>query len=103
MSDAEELFVHYARVFGLPAYEREYRFCPDRKWRADFAFVEHKVIVECDGGVWTVHGGRHGGDADREKLNAAAALGWRVLRFSPTMLRDNPAECISKVREAMGR
>lgn len=63
----------------------EYRFHKSRKWRFDYAFVEYKVAVEIEGGIWTQ--GRHirpyGFKADMEKYNAATALGWRVFRFTP--------------------
>lgn len=72
--------------------EREYRFAPPRKWRFDFAWPALRVAVELEGGVWT--GGRHatgaGLIADMDKYNAAASLGWRVLRFSATHLRKDP-------------
>lgn len=58
------------------------------------------MAVEIDGGVWT--GGRHvrgaGFVRDCDKLNEAAALGWRVLRFTPTHLTNSRiAETISLV------
>lgn len=66
----------------------EYRFHPQRRWRFDLAWPAHRVAVEVDGGQWMAGGGRHNTDADREKLNAAAIAGWRVLRYSPRQLRD---------------
>ncbi len=72
--------------------EREYRFAPPRKWRFDFAWPNLRVAVELEGGVWT--GGRHATGAglvsDMDKYNAAASLGWLVLRFSATHLRKDP-------------
>ncbi len=63
----------------------EFRFHPTRKWAADFAIPSAKILVEIDGGVWS--GGRHTRGAgflgDCEKLNAAACLGYRVLRYQP--------------------
>jgi very-short-patch-repair endonuclease len=77
-------------LMALPPHEREYRFAPPRRWRFDFAWPERKVAVEVDGGTWT--GGRHtsgsGFAADLEKLNAAVTLGWRVLRYTTTMIRE---------------
>ena len=70
-------------------------------WRFDFCWVDCGVAVECDGGQWAPRGGRHNTDADRAKLNAAAALGWRVLRFSASMLND-PERCVKMVKEALG-
>lgn len=67
---------------------KEYQFHPSRKWRFDYAFAEQKVAVEVDGGVWI--GGRHnrpkGYIRDMEKFNAAAAMGWVVLKFTPDEL-----------------
>jgi hypothetical protein len=43
------------------------------------------ILIEIDGGIWA--GGRHtrgaGFVGDMEKLNAAAILGYRVLRYQP--------------------
>jgi very-short-patch-repair endonuclease len=102
MSDAEEMFVHYARVFGLPAYEREYRFnAPETQHRFDFAFPTVRVAVEVDGGQWVARGGRHARDVDRWKQNLAAKRGWRVMHFSPEMLKDDPEGCIQMVKSAL--
>lgn len=64
---------------------KEFKFHPVRKWRFDFAIPEYKIAIEIDGGVWTY--GRHnrstGYIADMEKFNAAASLGWVVLKFTP--------------------
>lgn len=74
-------------------FEREHRFHPPRRFRFDFAIVEHKIAIEHDGGVWS--GGRHvrgkGFLRDLEKLNLAVLDGWRVLRYpraDPRMLDD---------------
>lgn len=101
--DKAELFARAwklsARVAFIPA--REYRFHDVRKWRFDFAFVAQLVAVEIDGGQYAKFGGRHSTDADRDKLNHAAALGWRVFRFSPKQLRDDPAGCVGLVERAL--
>ena len=76
------------RAFELPQPQREFKFHLSRRWRFDFAYPEHLLAIEVDGGQWQSHGGRHSRDTDREKLNAAAVLGWRVLRYSGAMLRD---------------
>jgi very-short-patch-repair endonuclease len=79
-------------------HKREFRFDPERKWRADF-LLNHNILVEVDGGNFMarmVNGkprviGRHTTDADAEKMNAAALLGYRVLRFSPKMVKEGTA------------
>lgn len=65
--------------------EKEFKFHPVRKWRFDYAFPEHKIALEVEGGVWT--GGRHtspkGFLGDIEKYNTATLMGWRVFRTTP--------------------
>lgn len=89
---AEKLFGFHCEVGDIEP-ESEYRFHPTRKWRFDYAFPDHKIAVEIEGGVWVQ--GRHtrgsGFVKDMEKYNAAAELGWRVLRYSPKMVRDGIA------------
>jgi hypothetical protein len=91
-----EIRQRFARQFeatwalcGGPVLKKEVKFCPGRDWRADYAFeTPHgKYIVEVDGGVWS--GGRHtrGGGyiSDCFKLNAAALLGYKVIRLATGM------------------
>jgi len=75
-------------------YQTEYRFHPTRRWRFDFAWPQKMVAVECDGIIWKACGGRHNTDADREKINTAVSMGWRVLRFSGKQIRNEPVSCI---------
>lgn len=67
----------------------EYKFHPTRKWRADFANPELKIIIEVEGGIWTK--GRHlrgtGYINDMAKYNAANILGYKVLRYTPEQMR----------------
>ena len=84
------------RCYGTgqqPVTEYMFAAAIGRRFRFDYAFLPQLVAVEIDGGQWAQHGGRHNTDADREKLNLAAALGWRVLRFSGAMLKDPEAVC----------
>ena len=85
----------------LPAPVTEHRFHPSRKWRFDYAWPDAKVALEVEGGVWT--GGRHTSSAgflkDMEKYNAAARLGWRVLRCTPkTLITMDTAEAVKEAR-----
>jgi len=62
------------------------------------------LAVEIDGGQWAPRGGRHASDGDREKLNTAAVLGWRVLRYSPAQLGDPTrvvAQIVAAIRAAL--
>src|SRR5690606_18285907 len=92
-SNLETIFATQILAMQLPAAVREHHFHPDRKWRMDFAWPDKKIAVEIEGGVWGL--GRHnrpkGFIADTEKYNAAAALGWTVLRFTGKHIRSGQA------------
>ena len=82
------MFERMLAQHGIPVPEYEYRFCPERKWRFDAAWVGSKVFLEIDGGTW-INGGHNRGSGyarDTEKRNAAAAMGWRGLRCEPSTL-----------------
>ena len=104
-NDKSYIFLSYWQTLGPPAPqpEAEFRFATvvGRKFRFDWCFKEQRLAVEVDGGVWKAGGGRHGKDSDREKLNFAAALGWRVMRFSPAMINADPEGCIRQVVDAL--
>jgi hypothetical protein len=74
----------------LPASQCHYRFHPVRQWQFDFAWPEHRLAVEIEGGTYVK--GRHvtpeGYRDDCTKYNAAHLLGWRVLRFTTEMVDD---------------
>jgi len=75
---------------GLPLPQPEYNFSPTRGWRFDYAWIAQKIAVEVEGGIWRRGGGAHSHpqniERDIEKYNAAAVLGWRVLRVVPEKL-----------------
>lgn len=72
--------------------EREYRFHPERKWRADYALVDQTpiVLIEYDGlmhqGENQSHASINGILRDSEKMNHAQALGFRVFRANAKTL-----------------
>ena len=84
-SRLEKRFVMLWRALGGPELEREYRFHPQRKWRADFAHLPSRTLIEIEGGIYV--NGRHnraaGFAADLEKYLEAALAGWRVIRLGP--------------------
>ena len=79
--------------------EREYRFNSARRFRADFAIIEHRILLEFEGAIFAA--GRHvrgrGYSNDCEKYNSATCLGWRVLRYTSDMLRENPGRVFDDV------
>jgi very-short-patch-repair endonuclease len=73
-------------------------FCNERtfgrKFRFDFAFPAHVLLVECEGATWVPNRGHTSGagiQRDIDKLNAATLAGWRVLRFTKAMIDDGTA------------
>lgn len=92
-SHLEAQFNLIVRAAELPEPETEVKFHESRRWRFDFAWPDAMVAVEIEGGTWSR--GRHtrgsGFIADCDKYNAAAVLGWRVLRFTGEHLNDPDA------------
>lgn len=114
--DEEEIF-----------YEREARFHLTRRWRFDFSLPRLMIAIEVEGGTYgkpvychkcktpvrrrlksgkmimVRQGGRHntgkGFLMDTEKYNEATILGWRVLRFASTSVRDGTA--IKTIKKAI--
>jgi hypothetical protein len=89
---------------GIPEPEYEYQFAADigRKWRFDLAIIDWSmrdgkkmepitsgsVAIEVQGGIFQA--GRHNRGAamlqEWEKLNEAAARGWRIIFVQPSEL-----------------
>lgn len=71
--------------------------------RADFAYPEQRLLVEADGAAFH---GDHAGDPrplhrDRERQNALARLGWRVLRFTWSDVLTRPDLVAATVSRAL--
>ena len=102
----ESRFMTLWDVLGGPALEREYKFHPKRRWKADFASHEAQVLIEVEGGVWTR--GRHlspkGFINDAEKYLAATLMGWSVLRLvSDQLTPELLGEIIAYVRDRIAK
>lgn len=87
-SRLEKRFETLWRALGGPELEREFRFHPVRRWRADFAHLPSRTLIEIEGGIYV--NGRHnraaGFAADLEKYLEASLDGWRVIRLGPKEL-----------------
>lgn len=90
LEDALALQIKAAK---LPEPVREHVFAKPRRWRFDFAWPSFKLAVEVEGAIFV--GGRHnralGMMADMEKYNAAALLGWKVLRVAGPHVKSGEA------------
>ena len=84
-----DLTIKFFTHMGLPEPVTEHKFHPDRKWRFDIAWLDAKVALEIEGGVYI--GGRHTSSKgylnDIEKYSEAAAMGWLIVRCTPKTLR----------------
>ncbi len=100
-SRLERRFALLWRTLGGPVLKEEFRFHPKRRWRADFAHLESRTLIEIEGGVWVR--GRHnqgaGFMADAEKYFEATLAGWRVVRLAaPQITPANLRRIIAAIR-----
>ena len=93
MSQLETALALQIRGVKLPEPKRQYRFHPVRRWKSDFAFPAHMLLVEVVGGVHIR--GRHsrgvGMENDMEKYATAMMMGWRVLRVGGKHVKSGAA------------
>jgi len=84
----EERFLILWNEIGGPELERELRLHDKRRWRADFAHLPSRSLIEIEGGIWV--NGRHnraaGFNADLVKYLEASLAGWRVFRLSASQI-----------------
>lgn len=100
-------FDRLCELSGLPKPVAEYRFdiITKRKWRFDWAWPGPRgggLALEVQGGLFVQ--GRHSRGAalleEHEKLNEAAAQGWRVMFVSPDRLESTTT--FEWLRRALG-
>lgn len=96
------LLIQKLTMNGLPLPIREFKFHEKRMWKADFYWHQHCLMLEAEGMIWT--GGRHthpvGYLEDMQKYNAAAVLGYRLLRVPTYQLSADST--IELLKEALG-
>lgn len=106
MTDLEDLLFYQLTAVLDPAHvtiEREYKFHPTRKWRADICMPEQSILIECNGGTY-VHMGHSTGQGisrDYEKANEANILGWCYLQFDRASIESGKA--LNTILRAIGR
>ena len=101
-SRLEAKFALFWRGLGGPELKREFVFHPERKWRADFAHLASRTLIEVEGGIYIQ--GRHnraaGFIADAEKYLEAFLAGWNVVRLTgPQITAPNIERIIRGVAE----
>lgn len=101
---AVDRFDRELRAYELPVFEREVMFAKeaiDRRWKFDFGNRQYMLAIEIEGLVVMklagelVVRGRHasisGFKEDAIKYANAAILGWTVLRFEQSQVKDGTA------------
>lgn len=90
-------------------FAQEYRFHPERKWRADFAIPVlstdsepvMNLLVEVDGGTWINGKHNRAGSIQKEyeRSAAAAIMGYRMIRCTTSQVEDGT--CIDWIKQAV--
>ena len=76
-----DYFLEAIASMGLPTPARELYLWPERDYKADYVWLEPKVIVEKQG--YKDHSTKKGLARDYMKSNLAQAAGWRYLQATP--------------------
>ena len=110
MKYEEKIVLSFFRGSGVPMPKPEHRFHHERKWRFDFAWLDQKLALEVQGGIWSY--GRHTRGAallkEWEKLNTAASMGWRIMYVQPrdlctqqtiNMLKEGLSQCTNTKKQ----
>jgi very-short-patch-repair endonuclease len=71
-----------------------------RTFRADFAYPEHKLIIEVMGYRW--HGGRARWEQDLSRSSELGAAGWRILYVTKAQMVTARPQTMDRVRQALG-
>jgi hypothetical protein len=112
-SKLELEFLALWRLIGRQEWGEEYPeplrehyfYEPYRRWRFDFAWPRQLVAVEVEGGIFTQ--GRHargsGISEDAIKYNAAAFIGWAVIRLTGPQLREAPIPTLEQIARLIHR
>ena len=101
MPNAEDLLAFQIKAAKLPEPVRQFRYVPGRKFTADFAYTERRLLIHVDGGVYSrqAHGSITGILADIARQNLATLGGYRALRVTPDMVKDGTA--LKLIEEAL--
>lgn len=91
---------------GLPIPATEYIFdqsSAKRRFAFDYAWIDEKIALEVDGGIWV--GGAHGRGSgilrDQEKRNLATVQGWAVYHCVPkTLMADETVALLQNAMQA---
>ena len=97
----EERLIALLKEGGLPmpALQMPLPWRGSVEERADFAYEDARLIIECDGRRW--HTTMEAFENDRRRDNLAQLNGWRVLRFTWNDLTETPARVLDQITQAL--
>lgn len=100
-SELERRFRKLIEDAGLPRPQSQFgaKWLKQSNGRVDFAYPEKRIVIECDGRRW--HSQFDAFEADRRRDNAAQLSGWRILRFTWSMLKEEPTRMVATIRQAL--
>ncbi|HEU0184885.1 MAG TPA: DUF559 domain-containing protein [Blastocatellia bacterium] len=87
----EARLAHALNVREIP-HKREH---PIGRYRADFAFLEHSLIVEVDG--YEFHHTKNQREHDAQRDRIFMLLGWRVIRFTGSEIHRDIERCVAVI------
>jgi len=102
-NDFEEAFLALTRDLGLPDPRVQFWIDPgdgEHPIRADFAWPDHRIVVETDGRQ--THGTRQGVQRDRRRDQRLIAAGWRPIRITWAQLMFRPHEVRDLLLKLLG-
>lgn len=100
-SELEHRLIDLIEGAGLPTPDREFEapWLAHTNGRVDFAYHDHRLVIEGDSRRW--HMLADAFLADRERDNRAQLAGWRVLRFTWWDVEQRPEYVVLMIREAL--
>ena len=97
----EQRLLALVREAGLPEPTRQFRpaWLVPTNGRVDFAYEDHRLIIEGDSRKW--HLLMKSFEDDRHRDNQAQLAGWRIFRFTWKDITERPDYVASAVRNAL--
>ncbi|MBW3594374.1 MAG: hypothetical protein KY391_02260 [Actinobacteria bacterium] len=100
-SHLEKRFLNLLRAAAVPLPELQYEIrLGERTIRADFAYPEHRLIIEVMGYRW--HGGRDRWERDLLRSSELGAAGWRIIYVTKGQIINARRQTMNRIREALG-
>jgi very-short-patch-repair endonuclease len=98
LSEAERVLRRLLHQADLPQFVTNH---PIGCYRADFAWPEHRLIVEYDG--FGTHNHRRAFHHDRRRNAELTAKGWSVMQVTAAQLENEPLAVVARIAEALAR